>query len=115
VQRRKQDFELGIAKNAGHRGLPSSCPVPLNHGAPPSQGADAARLEPWRVRANNWRDKVLAPGALGRHLSANQWEGPMSAKLRHVAINADDVQRARRFYEAVFGWRFEPWGPPNFY
>jgi predicted enzyme related to lactoylglutathione lyase len=22
---------------------------------------------------------------------------------------------ARRFYERVFGWRFEPWGPPGFY
>ena len=39
----------------------------------------------------------------------------MSAKIRHLAINADDVQRAREFYEAVFGWRFEPWGPPNYY
>ena len=39
----------------------------------------------------------------------------MPARLRHVAINADDVQRAKAFYESVFGWRFEPWGPPNFY
>jgi len=39
----------------------------------------------------------------------------MPARLRHFAINADDVQRAKGFYEAVFGWRFEPWGPPNFY
>ena len=39
----------------------------------------------------------------------------MPATLRHFAINADDVQRARRFYEAVFGWTFDPWGPPNFY
>ena len=31
------------------------------------------------------------------------------------AIHADDVQRCRRFYESVFGWRFEPWGPPDFY
>ena len=31
------------------------------------------------------------------------------------AINADDVPRARRFYEAVFKWAFEPWGPPGFY
>ena len=31
------------------------------------------------------------------------------------AINADDVPRARKFYEAVFGWTFEPWGPPGFY
>jgi hypothetical protein len=31
------------------------------------------------------------------------------------AINADDVPRARDFYHKVFGWTFEPWGPPNFY
>jgi uncharacterized protein len=35
--------------------------------------------------------------------------------LAHFAINADDVARARRFYERVFGWRFAPWGPPGFY
>ena len=39
----------------------------------------------------------------------------MSATLRHFAINADDVQRAKRFYEGVFDWRFDPWGPPDFY
>ena len=39
----------------------------------------------------------------------------MPALLRHFAINADDVQRAKRFYEGVFGWRFNPWGPPDFY
>ena len=39
----------------------------------------------------------------------------MPATFRHFAINADDVQRARRFYEDVFDWRFDPWGPPNFY
>jgi predicted enzyme related to lactoylglutathione lyase len=39
----------------------------------------------------------------------------MPAPLRHFAINADDVQRAKRFYEAVFGWTFDPWGPPDFY
>jgi uncharacterized protein len=39
----------------------------------------------------------------------------MPATLRHLAINADDVQRAKTFYEAVFGWRFEPWGPPDYY
>jgi predicted enzyme related to lactoylglutathione lyase len=33
----------------------------------------------------------------------------------HFAIHADDVERARRFYEQVFGWRFEAWGPPGFY
>ena len=35
--------------------------------------------------------------------------------LAHFAINADDVARARRFYERVLGWSFTPWGPPGFY
>ena len=39
----------------------------------------------------------------------------MAATLRHFAINADDVQSARRFYQTVFDWRFDPWGPPDFY
>jgi uncharacterized protein len=39
----------------------------------------------------------------------------MPATLRHFAINADDVPRARAFYEKVFGWEFTPWGPPDFY
>jgi uncharacterized protein len=38
----------------------------------------------------------------------------MANNLKHFAINADDLPRARRFYERVFGWRFRPWGPPNF-
>ena len=37
------------------------------------------------------------------------------ARLRHFAINADNVQRAKAFYEKVFGWSFTPWGPPDFY
>jgi len=39
----------------------------------------------------------------------------MPATLRHSAINADDVQRAKAFYEKVLGWTFTPWGPPDFY
>lgn len=39
----------------------------------------------------------------------------MPNNLASFAIHVDDVQRARRFYEAVFGWTFEPWGPPDFY
>lgn len=39
----------------------------------------------------------------------------MSNNLRSFGITADNVQRARHFYEQVFGWRFEPWGPPDFY
>jgi predicted enzyme related to lactoylglutathione lyase len=39
----------------------------------------------------------------------------MRPRLRHFSINSDDVARGRRFYEAVFGLTFEPWGPPGFY
>jgi hypothetical protein len=39
----------------------------------------------------------------------------MPAILRHFAINADDVPRAKAFYENVLGWEFSPWGPPDFY
>ncbi|MGQ0805355.1 MAG: VOC family protein [Actinomycetota bacterium] len=39
----------------------------------------------------------------------------MANNVVHFAIHADDVDRARRFYEGVFGWRFEAWGPPGFY
>lgn len=39
----------------------------------------------------------------------------MSNHIRHFAVQADQVDRARAFYEGVFGWCFEPWGPPNFY
>lgn len=33
----------------------------------------------------------------------------------HFAIECDDVERAKAFYEAVFGWTIKPWGPPNYY
>ena len=39
----------------------------------------------------------------------------MSNEVRHFAINADDLPRARQFYERVFGWKFEAWGPPGFF
>lgn len=39
----------------------------------------------------------------------------MANTLFRFGINADDVPRARAFYQNVFGWTFEPWGPPNFY
>jgi predicted enzyme related to lactoylglutathione lyase len=35
--------------------------------------------------------------------------------LAHFAINADDIDRAKRFYERAFGWKFSAWGPPGFY
>ena len=39
----------------------------------------------------------------------------MTSNLASFALHVDDVDRARKFYEAVFGWTFEPWGPPGFY
>jgi predicted enzyme related to lactoylglutathione lyase len=39
----------------------------------------------------------------------------MPNNLASFAIHVDDVDRARTFYEAVFEWVFEPWGPPGFY
>ena len=39
----------------------------------------------------------------------------MSTDIAHFAINADDPEASLRFYEALFGWRFEPWGPPGFF
>ena len=40
---------------------------------------------------------------------------PVAANLAHFAINADDVDGARRFYESVLGWHFHAWGPPGFF
>ena len=39
----------------------------------------------------------------------------MACVVSHFSINANDVARARRFYENVFGWKFEAWGPPGFF
>lgn len=39
----------------------------------------------------------------------------MTANLSHFAINADDVEASRTFYEAVFGWTFTAYGPPGFF
>lgn len=38
----------------------------------------------------------------------------MPNNVRHFSINANDVSRARSFYEKVLGWTFQPWGPPGF-
>jgi len=39
----------------------------------------------------------------------------MPNNIAHFAINADNMDRARRFYEKVFGWKFNAWGPPGFF
>jgi predicted enzyme related to lactoylglutathione lyase len=42
-------------------------------------------------------------------------EEPALQSVAHFAINADDVEASRAFYAAVFDWRFEAWGPPDFF
>ena len=39
----------------------------------------------------------------------------VARNIAHFDVHADDVDRARKFYERVFGWRFSPWGPPGFF
>src|SRR5215471_5447078 len=39
----------------------------------------------------------------------------MPNNVGFFAVHADNLPRARRFYENVFGWKFEPWGPPDFF
>src|SRR3982074_3279513 len=39
----------------------------------------------------------------------------MPNNIQSFGVTCDDVTRGRRFYEQAFGWRFEPWGPPDFY
>lgn len=54
-------------------------------------------------------------GASEAILRPSDRSNAMPASVRHFSINADDVQRAKGFYASVFGWSFEPWGPPDFY
>jgi predicted enzyme related to lactoylglutathione lyase len=42
-------------------------------------------------------------------------KAPPHGALAHFAVNTDDLGRSQRFYEALFGWRFTPWGPPGFF
>lgn len=39
----------------------------------------------------------------------------MASNLSHFAINTDDVDGTRAFYESVFGWTFTAYGPPGFF
>jgi predicted enzyme related to lactoylglutathione lyase len=39
----------------------------------------------------------------------------MTVATFHFEIDADEVERAKRFYEKVFGWKIRPWGPPDYY
>jgi hypothetical protein len=37
------------------------------------------------------------------------------AHLAHFSINANDMERAKKFYASAFGWSFQAFGPPGFY
>ena len=39
----------------------------------------------------------------------------MPNNISHFSVHADDLPRARKFYEDAFGWKFQPWGPPGFF
>ncbi|MEM3458255.1 MAG: VOC family protein [Candidatus Bathyarchaeia archaeon] len=36
-------------------------------------------------------------------------------RVIHFEINADDPKRAAKFYEKVFGWKIEKWGPVDYW
>ncbi len=63
-----------------------------------------------------WKGGMATPGPIvGTVASVPRRVRAMVHNVVHFAIHADDVERARRFYEVVFGWQFEAWGPPGFY
>lgn len=39
----------------------------------------------------------------------------MPNPIAHFSINADDVPKTMAFYQNVFAWKFNSWGPPGFY
>jgi predicted enzyme related to lactoylglutathione lyase len=38
-----------------------------------------------------------------------------SYNVSHFDVHADNLPRARSFYENVFEWKFNAWGPPDFF
>jgi uncharacterized protein len=55
---------------------------------------------------------MVAPSTARR--ARTDHDGLVPAYLAHIAINSDDDVATRRFWERLFGWRFEDWGPPGF-
>jgi predicted enzyme related to lactoylglutathione lyase len=37
------------------------------------------------------------------------------SRVAHFEVHADDPERAMRFYERVFGWKFSAWGPQEYW
>src|SRR3954452_11470503 len=68
----------------------------------------------WRDFDINWHDSVIAALSPACRIRV-RGKHNMPTQVAHFAINANDVSRARSFYENVFGWKFAAWGPPGFY
>src|SRR5262249_41239930 len=65
--------------------------------------------------SNSWIRKVISVAPSVTIRLRNRSEGLMGNFVRHFEIEAYDVDRAKRFYEVVFGWKIFPWGPPDYY
>ena len=63
----------------------------------------------------NGEFQVCFGGASQAFAGERHYTGLMANNISRFAIHVDDVTRARKFYEQAFGWRFQPWGPPDFY
>lgn len=62
-------------------------------------------------RAPEGRIHAEPAGRIGGTLEgAAEREEPAVARVVHFEIQADDVDRAKAFYEAVFGWSFQNYG-----
>ena len=62
-------------------------------------------------KTSSWPRLYAALVKKGRGKTAEK----VANNVKHFTINADDVARARKFYSQVFGWKFEPWGPPDYF
>jgi predicted enzyme related to lactoylglutathione lyase len=79
--------------------------------------------EPFRIETVGegvtYRDSEGNIGKAMQYFAPPPDSGPgavdQPARFRHFAVCADDLRRARSFYEAAFGWTFKPWGPPDFW
>ena len=36
-------------------------------------------------------------------------------QVDYIEFGASDIGRTKQFYQTVFGWKFQPWGPPGFF
>ena len=98
--------ELAAPSLNGERFGDERVAVPLVHVSPSNHDREVAFVR-------NGRLDILAINALGRAL----WAPAFDEERRPVNLARFNFldPRARDFYQKVFGWEFEPWGPPNFY